>query len=203
MGKSIGSALKRSFDILVSLIALTVLSPLIALIALAVLLDDGRPVLYSQRRVGKRGAAFRCYKFRTMVVGAEHKGLKLEVSRDDPRITRVGHILRQWTLDEIPQIINVLRGEMSMVGPRPGLPHQVERYTARQRRRLEVKPGMAGWALIHGRNTIPWGERIEHDVWYVDHWSPQLDLYIFVNAFVQLLRRQGLYGPDGISHDME
>ncbi len=195
--------LKRVFDIAISLSILILFSPLIGLIALAIKLDDSGPVLYVQDRVGKDGKTFRCYKFRTMAVGAENKGLGLEVAQNDPRITRVGRFLRHWTLDEVPQLINVLRGEMSIVGPRPGLPHQAARYTPRQRRRLEVKPGMAGWAWIHGRNNPPWSERIELDVWYVDHWSLWLDFHILARAFVQLLRREGLYGADGIAHDLE
>jgi len=196
-------ALKRAFDIVVSSVALTLLSPLIALIALAIKLDDGGPVLYVQDRVGKDGKTFRCYKFRTMMVGAENKGLGLEVAEDDPRITHVGRFMRRWTLDEIPQLFNVLKGDMSIVGPRPGLPHQADRYTPQQWRRLEVKPGMAGWAWIHGRNNPSWAERIELDVWYVDHWSLHLDLYILLKALLMLFRREGLYGVDGVVHDLE
>jgi exopolysaccharide biosynthesis polyprenyl glycosylphosphotransferase len=194
--------LKRLFDVLISVLALTLFSPLMALIALAIKLDDGGPVFYIRDRVGKDGKLFRCYKFRTMVVGAEKKGLGLEVAKDDPRITRVGRFLRHWTLDELPQLINVLKGDMSIVGPRPGLPHQAARYTPFQRRRLEVKPGMAGWAWIHGRNLIPWQKRIELDVWYVDHWSLWLDFYILLKAFIMVLRREGLYGADGVVHDL-
>jgi lipopolysaccharide/colanic/teichoic acid biosynthesis glycosyltransferase len=203
MKRKIALALKRGFDILVSAATLILLSPFMGLIALAIRLNDGGPVLYVQDRVGKGAKTFRCYKFRTMVVGAENKGLGLEVARNDPRITRVGRFLRHWTLDEVPQLINVLKGDMSIVGPRPGLPHQAARYTAYQRRRLEVKPGMAGWAWIHGRNLLSWSERIELDVWYVDRWSLWLDFYILARAFVQLFRRQGLYGVDGIAHDLE
>ena len=196
-------ALKRLFDIVVSLPALILLSPLLALIALAIKLYDGGPVLYIQNRVGKDGNTFRCCKFRTMVIGAENKGLGLEVAQNDPRITRTGRFLRHWTLDEIPQLFNVLKGDMSIVGPRPTVPSQVGRYTPWQRRRLEVKPGMAGWAWIHGRNNPPWADRIELDVWYVDHWSLRLDLYILLKAFLMLFRREGLYGVDGTVHDLE
>jgi lipopolysaccharide/colanic/teichoic acid biosynthesis glycosyltransferase len=195
--------IKRAFDIVVSFIALTLLSPLIGLITLAIKLDDGGPVLYVQDRVGKDGKIFRCYKFRTMVVGAENKGLGLEVANNDSRITRVGRLLRHWTLDEIPQLFNILKGDMSIVGPRPTVSSQVVRYTPWQRRRLEVKPGMAGWAWIHGRNQLSWSERIELDVWYVDHWSLRLDLYILLKAFLMLFRREGLYGVDGVVHDLE
>jgi lipopolysaccharide/colanic/teichoic acid biosynthesis glycosyltransferase len=203
MNRRIALALKRVFDLVVSSVALTLLSPLIGLIALAIKLDDGGPVLYVQDRVGKDGKTFRCYKFRTMVVGAENKGLGLEVANDDPRITRVGRFLRHWTLDEIPQLFNILKGDMSIVGPRPTVPSQVARYTPWQRRRLEVKPGMAGWAWIHGRNQPSWSERIERDVWYVDHLSLRLDLYILLQAFLMLFRREGLYGVDGVVHDLE
>ena len=203
MNRRIQLALKRAFDIVIPLVALILLSPLIGLVALAIKLNGGGPVLYIQKRVGKDGRIFRCYKFRTMVVGAENKGLGLEVSKDDPRITRVGRFLRHWTLDEIPQLFNVLKGGMSIVGPRPTVPGQVARYTPWHRRRLEVKPGMAGWAWIHGRNNPPWAERIELDVWYVDHWSLRLDLYILLKAFLMLFRREGLYGVDGVVHDLE
>jgi len=203
MNRCIQLALKRTFDIVVSLTVLTLLSPLIGLIALAIKLDDGGPVLYVQERVGKDGKTFRCHKFRTMVMDAENMGLGLEVARNDPRITRVGRFLRHWTLDEVPQLFNVLRGDMSIVGPRPTVPSQVGRYTPWQRRRLEVKPGMAGWAWIHGRNNAPWTERIELDIWYVDHWSLRLDLYILQKAFLMLFRREGLYGVDGVVRDLK
>jgi len=182
---------------------LTLLFPLIALTALAIKLADGGSVLYVQDRAGKDGKTFRCYKFRTMIVGAENKGLGLEVAKDDPRITPVGRFLRHWTLDEVPQLFNVLKGDMSIVGPRPTVPSQVARYTPWQRRRLEVKPGMAGWAWIHGRNSIPWRERIELDIWYVDHWSLRLDLHILLKAFLLLFRREGLHDVDGVVHDLE
>jgi lipopolysaccharide/colanic/teichoic acid biosynthesis glycosyltransferase len=203
MKRRIAVAFKRAFDIVVSFTVLTLLSPLIAFIVLAIKLDDGGPVLYAQDRVGKDGRIFRCYKFRSMVVGAENKGLGLEVANNDPRITRVGRFLRHWTLDEIPQLFNILKGDMSIVGPRPTVSSQVARYTPWQRRRLEVKPGMAGWAWIHGRNQPSWSERIELDVWYVDHLSLRLDLYILLQAFLMLFRREGLYGVDGVVHDLE
>lgn len=197
------SAMKRIFDFAVSSVLLILLSPAMLLVAMLIKLDSRGPVFFVQERVGREGKPFRCYKFRTMVVGAENKGLGLEVAKDDPRITRVGCFLRRWTLDEIPQLFNVLKGDMSIVGPRPTVPSQVARYTPWQRRRLEVKPGMAGWAWIHGRNNPLWAERIELDIWYVDHWSLWLDLYILFKAFLMLFRRQGLYGVDGIARDLE
>lgn len=195
-------ALKRAFDIAVSSVALILLSPLIGLIALAIKLEDGGPILYIQDRVGKGGKIFRCYKFRSMVVDAEKIGLRLELAKDDPRITRVGKILRHWRLDEIPQLFNVLKGDMSIVGPRPTLPSQVARYTPYQRRRLEMKPGMAGWAFVNGNNAIPWEKRIELDIWYIDHWSLWLDLLIFLKAIGVVLRREGLYDAEGMVRDL-
>ncbi len=179
------------------------LSPAIAVIALAIKLEDGSPVFFVQERAGKDGKPFRCIKFRTMIVGAESKGLGLEIAKDDERITRVGRVLRHWTLDEILQLLNALKGEMSIVGPRPTVMSQVNRYTPDQRRRLEVKPGMAGWAWIHGRNRLSWAERIELDIWYVDHWSFWLDLTILFQAFLLLLRHEGVYGEDGVVRDLE
>jgi lipopolysaccharide/colanic/teichoic acid biosynthesis glycosyltransferase len=150
--------------------------------ALAIKLEDGGPVLYRQRRVGRDGREFELVKLRTMVVGAETQGAGWAVNRGDPRITRVGRVLRRLSLDELPQLWNVVRGEMSLIGPRPTLKYQVDRYTDHQRRRLEVKPGITGWAQIHGRAALPWEERIELDVWYVEHRSPRLDLKILLRT---------------------
>jgi lipopolysaccharide/colanic/teichoic acid biosynthesis glycosyltransferase len=150
--------------------------------ALAIKLEDGGPVLYRQRRVGRDGREFELVKLRTMVVGAETQGAGWAVNRGDPRITRVGRVLRRLSLDELPQLWNVVQGEMSLIGPRPTLKYQVERYTDHQRRRLEVKPGITGWAQIHGRAALPWEERIELDVWYVEHRSPRLDLKILLRT---------------------
>jgi lipopolysaccharide/colanic/teichoic acid biosynthesis glycosyltransferase len=202
MSRQIQFALKRAFDLMISGAALILLSPVIALIALAIRLDDHGPIIFSQERVGKAGRPFAAYKFRTMIVGAEKVGLGLAVRQNDERITRVGRFLRHWTLDEIPQIFNVLKGDMSIVGPRPTVMSQVARYTPFQRRRLEVQPGMAGWAWIHGRNRLPWAKRIELDVWYVDHWSFWLDGFILFKAFLLLLRREGVYGDDGVVRDL-
>lgn len=163
--------LKRLFDIIISRSALLSLSPLIALICAAIKIDDGGPVLFIQDRVGRDRRLFRCYKFRTMVPGAETQGTGLKVTRDDWRITRIGHWLRLWTLDEIPQLINVLKGDMSIVGPRPWVPAEAAYCSAEDARRFDFKPGMAGWAWIHGRNSLPSDERVRLDVSYVDHWS--------------------------------
>jgi lipopolysaccharide/colanic/teichoic acid biosynthesis glycosyltransferase len=165
-----------------------VTSPLLGLAALSVKLEDGGPVLYRQSRVGKEGRDFELLKLRTMVVGAEKQGAGWAVDRDDPRITRAGRILRRLSIDELPQLWNVLRGEMSLVGPRPTLRYQVERYDERQRRRLDVKPGLTGWAQVNGRAALPWDERIELDLWYVEHRSPRLDLKILALTPLALFR---------------
>jgi lipopolysaccharide/colanic/teichoic acid biosynthesis glycosyltransferase len=172
----------RALDVAGASVALALASPALGLAALAVKLDDGGPVLYRQRRVGLHGREFELVKLRTMVVGAEREGAGWAVNEGDPRITRVGRLLRRLSLDELPQLWNVVRGDMSLVGPRPTLSYQVERYTARQRRRLEVKPGITGWAQIHGRARLPWDERIELDVWYVEHRSPWVDLQILLRT---------------------
>jgi len=174
--------MNRAADLALAGPALVVASPLLALAALAVKLEDGGPVLYRQTRVGRDGTDFELLKLRTMVVGAEHRGAGLAVNKGDARITRAGALLRRLSLDELPQLWNVIRGDMSLIGPRPTLRYQVERYTPRQRRRLEVKPGITGWAQIHGRAALPWEARIELDVWYVEHRSPLLDLRILLRT---------------------
>jgi lipopolysaccharide/colanic/teichoic acid biosynthesis glycosyltransferase len=182
MGEGRGDALKRALDVVGASAALALASPLLAAAAAAVKLEDGGPVLYRQRRVGLGGEEFELLKLRTMVVGAEREGAGWVVDRGDVRITRAGRVLRRLSLDEVPQLWNVLRGEMSLVGPRPTLAYQVEQYTPRQRRRLEVKPGITGWAQIHGRARLRWFERIELDVWYVENHSVWLDLRILART---------------------
>jgi lipopolysaccharide/colanic/teichoic acid biosynthesis glycosyltransferase len=172
----------RAADLVGAGVGLVLTSPLLAAAALAVKLEDGGPVLYRQRRVGLGGREFELLKLRTMVVDAETKGAGLAVDKGDSRITRAGRVLRRLSLDELPQLFNILRGDMSLIGPRPTLAYQVERYTPHQRRRLEVKPGLTGWAQIHGRASLPWAERIELDVWYVDHRSPSVDLKILLRT---------------------
>jgi lipopolysaccharide/colanic/teichoic acid biosynthesis glycosyltransferase len=172
----------RAADVVIAGSALAAASPLLGLAALAAKLEDGGPVLYRQTRVGKDGTDFELLKLRTMVVGAETMGAGMAVDQGDARITRTGRILRRLSLDELPQLWNVIRGEMSVIGPRPTLRYQVERYAPRQRRRLEVKPGITGWAQVHGRASLPWEERIELDVWYVEHRSPWLDLKILAKT---------------------
>jgi lipopolysaccharide/colanic/teichoic acid biosynthesis glycosyltransferase len=172
----------RALDVAGASLGLALASPFLAASALAIKLTDRGPVLYRQERVGRDGEPFELLKLRTMVVGAETQGAGWAVNQGDPRITRVGRLLRLLSLDELPQLWNVVRGEMSLIGPRPTLAYQVERYTDRQRRRLEVKPGITGWAQIHGRAALPWDERIELDVWYVEHRSPRVDLKILLRT---------------------
>jgi lipopolysaccharide/colanic/teichoic acid biosynthesis glycosyltransferase len=157
-------------------------SPLLALAALAIKLEDRGPVLYRQSRVGKDGSDFELLKLRSMVVNAETMGAGLSVNRGDSRITRTGRLLRKLSLDELPQLWNVVRGEMSVIGPRPTLRYQVEQYDERQRHRLDVKPGITGWAQVNGRAELPWADRIELDVWYVEHRSASLDLRILART---------------------
>jgi lipopolysaccharide/colanic/teichoic acid biosynthesis glycosyltransferase len=178
----------RAADVTIAGSALVLASPLLALAALAVKLEDGGPVLYRQTRVGRNGVDFDLLKLRTMVVGAETMGAGLSVNHGDERITRAGRLLRKLSLDELPQLWNVVRGEMSVIGPRPTLRYQVEQYDERQRHRLDVKPGITGWAQVNGRASLPWAERIELDVWYVEHRSPLLDLRILARTPVALFR---------------
>jgi lipopolysaccharide/colanic/teichoic acid biosynthesis glycosyltransferase len=172
----------RALDVAGATLGLALAAPVLGAAALAIKLEDGGPVLYRQRRVGLRGREFDLFKLRTMVVGAERLGAGLAVNAGDPRITKVGRALRRLSIDELPQLLNVLRGDMSLIGPRPTLGYQVEAYTERQRRRLDVKPGITGWAQIHGRAALPWADRIELDVWYVEHRSPKTDLLILLRT---------------------
>jgi lipopolysaccharide/colanic/teichoic acid biosynthesis glycosyltransferase len=185
--------LTRAFDAITAAIALAITSPLLAACALAIRLETPGPVIYRQRRVGRNGEPFEMLKLRTMVSGAEHIGAGLAVNEGDPRITRTGALLRRFSLDELPNLINVLKGEMSIVGPRPTVQVQVDQYTDRQKRRLEVKPGITGWAQVNGRTSLPWNERIELDVWYVDHRSLKLDAQILARTIRMLVTGEGLY----------
>jgi exopolysaccharide biosynthesis polyprenyl glycosylphosphotransferase len=180
--------MKRALDLVGSLFLLALASPVLAVAAIAIKLDDGGPVFYRQKRVGRDGREFELLKLRTMIVGAESQGAGYAVNARDPRITRVGRVLRRLSIDELPQLWNVLRGEMSLVGPRPTLAYQVERYTPRQRRRLETKPGITGWAQVNGRAALPWAERIELDVWYVEHRSLWLDVRILARTPLALFK---------------
>jgi lipopolysaccharide/colanic/teichoic acid biosynthesis glycosyltransferase len=186
--------LPRAVDVAIAGAGLVLTSPLVLIAAIAIRLDSRGPVIYRQRRVGKDGREFEVYKLRTMRPGADPVGVGTPVLEDDPRVTRVGRALRRFSLDELPNLLNVLRGDLAIVGPRPTLAAQVELYTEHQRRRLEVKPGITGWAQVNGRAGIPWEERIELDVWYVDNRSPVLDLRILARTARLLLTGHGLYG---------
>jgi lipopolysaccharide/colanic/teichoic acid biosynthesis glycosyltransferase len=186
----------RALDLLLASLLLALASPFLALAALLIRLESRGPVLYRQRRVGRGGAPFELLKLRTMVPGAEAMGAGIYVVEGDPRITRVGRLLRRFSLDELPNLVNVLRGEMAIVGPRPTVQEQVDRYTERQRRRLDVRPGITGWAQVNGRTSLPWPERIELDVWYVEHRSLRLDLRILAKTARMLASGRGLYSQD-------
>jgi len=172
----------RAVDVAIAGSALALTSPLLALAALTVKLGDGGPVLYRQVRVGKDGEDFELLKLRTMIVGAEKQGAGFAVDRGDSRITRAGRLLRRTSIDELPQLWNVVRGDMSVIGPRPTLRYQVEQYDENQLHRLDVKPGITGWAQIHGRAKLPWADRIELDLWYVRHRSWKTDLLILLRT---------------------
>jgi lipopolysaccharide/colanic/teichoic acid biosynthesis glycosyltransferase len=174
--------MNRVADVAVAGSMLVLASPLLGLAALIVKVEGGGPVLYRQTRVGRNGVDFELLKLRTMVVGAESIGAGYAVDAGDPRITRAGRALRRLSLDELPQLWNVVRGDMSLIGPRPTLRYQVEKYDERQLHRLDVKPGITGWAQIHGRASLPWAERIELDLWYVDQRSWKTDLLILVRT---------------------
>jgi lipopolysaccharide/colanic/teichoic acid biosynthesis glycosyltransferase len=186
-------ALKRALDLLIGGIGCVVSAPLIALAALAIRLESPGHPIYRQTRVGRDGRPFEICKLRTMVSGAEFTGAGLAIQEGDDRITRVGALLRRTSLDELPNLWNVVRGEMSIVGPRPTVQVQVDQYTDRQRGRLKVKPGITGWAQVNGRASLPWSERIELDLWYVEHCSLTLDLKILARTAKILMRGDGLY----------
>ena len=188
--------LPRAADLAIAAIGLVLLSPLLLVAAIAIKLSSRGPVFYRQRRVGRDGVIFDLYKLRTMRLGADPIGVGTAVTADDPRVTRVGRLLRRYSLDELPNLINVLRGDMRIVGPRATLPAQVELYTPRQLRRLDLRPGVTGWAQIHGRAGIPWEERIELDVWYVEHRSLWLDLRILARTPGALLGGAGSVATD-------
>jgi lipopolysaccharide/colanic/teichoic acid biosynthesis glycosyltransferase len=198
-------ALKAVADRVVAALALLLLSPLLAAITLWIWLDDGRPALIAQERAGRNGAPFRMLKFRTMVVDAIEAGKRLGLEDpwglvpDDPRVTRSGRFLRRTSLDELPQLLNVLKGEMSLVGPRPDLVDQVANYSERDRRRLSVLPGITGWSQVHGREEIGWPERFEQDAWYIENWSLRLDAKIVIATFAQLLRSEEVPAEDAMN----
>jgi lipopolysaccharide/colanic/teichoic acid biosynthesis glycosyltransferase len=185
--------IKRMFDIAVSLVGAVLTTPVVALFAATIRLESPGHPIYRQTRVGKDGREFEIYKLRTMVRGAEFTGTGMAINEGDDRITRVGNLLRRYSLDELPNLWNVLRGDMSIVGPRPTIPVQVEQYTEHQRGRLAVKPGITGWAQVNGRASLPWSERIELDIWYVEHHSLALDMEILSRTVRMVFTGQGLY----------
>jgi lipopolysaccharide/colanic/teichoic acid biosynthesis glycosyltransferase len=186
----------RLLDILIAALGLLVTSPVLAAAAVVIRLESRGPVIYRHPRVGRDGADFELWKLRTMVQGAERMGAGLYIEKADPRITRSGRFLRRFSIDELPNLVNVLRGEMSVVGPRPTVREQVDRYTPHQLRRLEVKPGITGWAQVNGRTSLSWPERIELDVFYVDNRSLAMDLRILLRTAWLLVTGKGLYSED-------
>ena len=185
--------IRRAVDIVVSSLALLLSAPVLAVAALAVRLESPGPIVYRQARSGLNGHEFEVLKLRTMVDGAEHIGAGLAINQNDSRITRVGAFLRRTSIDELPNLLNVLRGEMSLIGPRPTLPVQVAQYTPRQRERLQIKPGITGWAQVNGRASMPWPERIELDLYYIEHRSLALDLQILKRTVAMVLGGEDLY----------
>ncbi len=185
--------LRRALDIVVSAVGLVLASPLLAAAAIAIRMEGPGPVLFRQQRAGRDGEPFEMLKLRTMINDAERTGPGLAVNAGDARITRVGALLRRSSLDELPNLINVLRGEMSLIGPRPTLPSQVAQYTERQRGRLAIRPGITGWAQVNGRASLPWPERIELDLYYIEHRSPALDMRILSRTVSMVLGGSGLY----------
>jgi undecaprenyl phosphate N,N'-diacetylbacillosamine 1-phosphate transferase len=188
--------LKRAADLLLSALLLVALLPLMCVIAVAVRATSSGEAIFRQQRVGKDGRLFTIYKFRTMFADAPRSRMGTHCYRDDPRLTRVGALLRTTSLDELPQLFNILKGEMSFVGPRPDLPHHVNKYTAFQMQRLRVRPGITGWAQVNGRNHIPWDQRIQLDVEYIRHWSLLRDLVVVLRTFAVVLARKGVDLPE-------
>ncbi len=193
MNPYLHSARKRALDVLGAVLGLVLASPVLAAAALAIRFEGGGHFIYRQRRVGRDGVPFDLYKLRTMVTGAETMGSGLIVDAGDDRITKVGGLLRRTSLDELPNLINVLRGEMSLVGPRPTVQVQVDRYTERQRHRLDARPGITGWAQVNGRASLPWHDRIELDLTYLDNASLRHDLFILAASVRMVLTGHGLY----------
>lgn len=193
MSPWLASPVRRALDVVLASLALVLAAPVLSAAALAIRIGSPGHAIYRQRRVGRDGEPFDLYKLRTMVTGAETLGAGLAVDEGDDRITRVGALLRRTSLDELPNLVNVLRGEMSLIGPRPTVQVQVDRYTERQRGRLLARPGITGWAQVNGRASLPWHERIDLDLWYIENASPLLDLRILVATVRMALTGQGLY----------
>ena len=189
--------MRRVFDVVVATCGLIAAAPFLLAAVIAIRLESAGSPIYRQRRVGLHGREFDVVKLRTMVSGAERLGAGLAISEGDTRITRVGRVLRRTSLDEVPNLVNVLRGEMAIIGPRPTVPVQVQQYDARQRGRLAVRPGITGWAQVNGRAELPWSERIELDLWYIEHRSWALDLKILWRSVRIVFGGDGLYRGDG------
>jgi len=190
---SINLILKEIFDKIISFVALLVLLPIFLIAAILIKIDSKGPLFFLQERVGKDGKIFKVFKFRTMIVEAPEKTKGKYIEKSNPYVTRVGKFLRRSGIDELPQLINVLKGEMSLVGPRPTLPYQVAKYNDYQRKRLLMKPGITSWALIHGRNKLTWPEKIKLDVWYAEHWNFWLDIKILFKTVWVVASGEGLY----------
>ena len=203
MSRSIQLGIKRIIDFLLSLIGLIILLPVFIIIAILIKLGSKGPVFFTDKRVGVNNKVFKVYKFRTMVDKAMTMGMGIETAQDDPRITKIGKFLRNWSLDELPQIINVLKGDMSLIGPRPALEHQVQKYTEEERKRLLMRPGLTGWAQVNGRNLLSWKERIKLDNFYIDNFSLWFDLKILLLTPKVVLSKEGLYGEGGKVKDYE
>jgi len=185
--------LKDLIDKSISFVLLILLSPLFILFAILIKIDSNGPVFFIQERVGKNGKLFKIIKFRTMIKEAEEKTKGIFINENNPYITKIGKFLRRWSLDELPELINVLKGDMSLVGPRPTLKYQVEKYNEFQKKRLLMKPGITGWAQINGRNKIPWEERIKLDVWYIENWSLLLDLKILIKTLFIIFKKEEVF----------
>ena len=185
--------IRRALDVVFGTLALIVATPVIAVAMVAIRLESRGHPIYRQRRVGKDGQEFDLLKLRTMVDGAEHVGAGLAINENDPRVTRVGALLRRTSLDELPNLLGVVRGELSLIGPRPTIPVQVAQYTERQRGRLAIRPGITGWAQVNGRASLPWSERIELDLYYIEHRSLALDARILWRTVAIVLGGSGLY----------
>lgn len=185
--------IKDILDRILSLLILIILSPLFLIFSILIKLDSMGPVFFIQERVGKDGKIFKIIKFRTMYVGAEEKTKGKYIDEINPYLTKIGKFLRRWSLDELPELINVLKGEMSLVGPRPTLKYQVEKYDEIQRRRLSVKPGITGWAQVNGRNRIPWNERIKLDLWYIENWNLLLDFIIILKTIFVIFKKESVF----------
>ena len=188
---------KRIMDVGLTTVGLIITFPLLLVSAIAIKLDSSGPVFFRLRAAGLGGGGFDQWKLRTMVAGARESGDRFETSSSDPRITRVGHFLRRWSIDELPQLWNVLRGEMSIVGPRPAFFEIASKYSVEQARRLEMRPGLTGLAQVQGRNLLTWAERVELDIFYVEHYSLWLDYEIMARTIPVLFQGEGLYGKDG------